>query len=141
MKRSINYWLIKSEPDVYPWEQLVSEGGTFWDGVRNYQARNNLQAMRVGDKALYYHSNTGKEVVGITEISREAYQDPTTDQTAWVAVDVKPYKPFKKPVTLDTIKATPELASLALIKQSQLSVMAITQEEFSVICRMGGVKL
>jgi predicted RNA-binding protein with PUA-like domain len=133
------YWLLKSEPDVYSWEHFVRDGRTFWDGVRNYQARNNLRAMRVGDLAVFYHSNIGKEAVGIAEIITEAYQDPTSTTAEWLAVDVRPYKAFTTPVTLSTIKSQPELSHIGLIKQSQLSVVALTPEEFRCICALGGV--
>jgi predicted RNA-binding protein with PUA-like domain len=133
------YWLIKSEPDVYSWERFVRDGRTFWDGVRNYQARNNLRAMRVGDLAVFYHSNIGKEAVGIAEIITEAYQDPTSSTAEWLAVDVRPHKAFTTPVTLATIKSQPELSQIGLIKQSRLSVVALTPEEFRCICALGGV--
>jgi predicted RNA-binding protein with PUA-like domain len=133
------YWLIKSEPDVYSWDDLVRDGQTMWDGVRNFQARNNLRAMRVGDLAVYYHSNLGKEAVGLAQIVREAYPDPTTDDPNWVVVDVQPYQPLMRIVTLKTMKSEPPLASMGLIKQSQLSVVALTEEEFRCICVLGGI--
>jgi predicted RNA-binding protein with PUA-like domain len=138
-----SFWLIKSEPDVYSWDDFTRDGQTFWDGVRNFQARNNLRAMQSGDLALYYHSNIGKEVVGIARISREAYPDPTSedgDKNNWLAVDVVPHKPFKHPVTLQTMKAAPELAEMGLIRQSRLSVVALTEAEFRFVCSLGGVK-
>src|SRR4051812_45949590 len=110
----MNYWLVKSEPTKYGWEQLVRDGRTVWAGVRNYAARNHLQSMKKGDPVLFYHSNEGLEVVGIAQVAKEAYQDPTTEETAWVAVDLKPVKPLKTPVTLAAMKAAPELASLSL---------------------------
>lgn len=133
----MQYWLIKSEPDVYSWDDFQRDGSTFWDGVRNYQARNNLRAMRKGDKALFYHSNIGKEIVGIAKVIRTAYPDPTSDDEQWVCVDVAPHKPFKKPVSLDIIKATPALAQIGLLKQSRLSVVALTKEEYETLCALG----
>jgi len=133
----MNYWLLKSEPFKYSWEQLVKDGKTFWDGVRNYQARNNLRAMKAGDKALFYHSNEGLCVVGIARIVTEAYQDPTTDNAQWVVVDIAPEKPFKTPVTLAEMKQIPQLQSLSLIKQSRLSVCPLTKAEFDFIVQMG----
>jgi predicted RNA-binding protein with PUA-like domain len=133
----MQYWLIKSEPDVYSWDTFVAEGQACWSGVRNYQARNNLRAMQKGDLALYYHSNIGKEVVGIAEISREAYQDPTSDNPNWLAVDVRPKQALMRPVTLETVKAEPRLAQMGLLRQSRLSVTALSQDEFNQICAMG----
>lgn len=133
----MNYWLLKSEPFKYAWDQLVKDGSTFWDGVRNYQARNNLRAMQVSDQALFYHSNEGLCVVGIAQIIREAYQDPTTDNPNWVAVDIAPVTAFKTPVTLAEMKQIPQLQNLSLLKQSRLSVCPVTQEEFEFIVRMG----
>jgi predicted RNA-binding protein with PUA-like domain len=133
----MNYWLVKSEPFKYSWDKFVQDGETFWDGVRNYQARNNLKAMAVGDQVLFYHSNEGMEVVGIAEVSAAAYQDPTTDDERWVVVNLKPVKALKKPVTLATMKDTPELENLSLIRQSRLSVCDLTKEEFKKIVKMG----
>lgn len=133
----MNYWLLKSEPFKYSWDQLVKDQQTFWDGVRNYQARNNLRAMQVGDKALFYHSNEGLCVVGIAQIIKEAYQDPTTDNPQWVAVDIAPLKALKKPVTLAEMKQVPQLENLSLLKQSRLSVCPLTKEEFDFIVKMG----
>jgi len=129
----VNYWLIKSEPFKYSWEQFETDKETFWDGVRNYQARNNLRDMQVGDLCLYYHSNEGKEVVGIAEVIKPAYQDPTTDNTQWVAVDVKPYKKLDKTVTLAQIKADPRLSDIGLIRQPRLSVISISEDHFNII--------
>lgn len=137
MKKSVNYWLVKTEPDVYGWETFVADGTTFWDGVRNYQARNNMQAMRKGDNVLFYHTGDERRVMGTCTVVREAYQDPTTDETAWVAVDVKVGKAFKTPVTLDAIKQVPALASIALVKQGRLSVVPLTDEEYHTIVAMG----
>lgn len=131
------YWLVKSEPFKYSWDKFVAEGKTFWDGVRNYQARNHLKNMKVGDKVLFYHSNEGLCVVGIAEVATEAYQDPTTEETAWVVVDLIPHQAFTTPVTLAQIKKDTILANIALIKQSRLSVMEITQTEFEHIVMMG----
>jgi predicted RNA-binding protein with PUA-like domain len=130
-------WLVKSEPSTYSWDDLVRDGKAFWDGVRNYQARNNLKAMRKGDPVLYYHSGAAPEVVGIAKVVKEAYQDPTTDDDRWVAVDIKPAKVLKKPVPLDSIKKEKRLKNIALIKQGLLSVMPLTKEEYDLILRMG----
>lgn len=132
----MNYWLVKSEPFKYSWEKFEKEKKTFWDGVRNYQARNNLQSMKKGDLVLFYHSNEGMEVVGIAEVIKEFYQDPTTEDTRWVAVDLKPKKKLKKPVTLSEIKSDPLLTQIALVRQGRLSVMPLTQIEFDRILEM-----
>ena len=132
----MNYWLIKSEPHKYSWDQFVAEGKTFWDGVRNYAARNNLKAMKKGDKAFFYHSNEGLEIVGIAEVVKEFYQDPTTEDPNWVVVEFKPLKPLKKPVTLAEMKQIPELANMDLIRLSRLSVGAVRKEEFDLINKM-----
>lgn len=132
----MNYWLIKSEPFKYSWEQFETDKKTFWDGVRNYQARNNLRDMQVGDLCLYYHSNEGKEVVGIAEVIKPPYQDPTTDNTQWVAVDVKPYKKLDKTVTLAQIKADPRLSDIGLIRQPRLSVISISEDHFNIILEL-----
>ena len=129
----MKYWLAKSEPKKYGWDDFVSEGRDYWDGVRNYQARNNLSAMKIGDRVLFYHSVTGKEVVGIAEVVREAYQDPTTDDERWVAVDMVPVKKLTRPVTLAEIKAEPALAEVALVKQSRLSVVPLLASEYRKI--------
>lgn len=133
----MNYWLVKSEPFKYSWDRFVEEGRTFWDGVRNFQARNNLKAMKEGDLVLYYHSNEGKEIVGIAEVVKEFYQDPTTEDTQWVVVDLSPKEPLQRPVTLAQIKSEPRLENIGLIKQSRLSVMPVTREEFDVILELG----
>ncbi len=130
------YWLLKSEPFKYSWEQLEKDKKTFWDGVRNYAARNNLRAMKKGDLAFFYHSNEGLEIVGIVKIVKEAYQDPTTQEDAWVAVDVAPVKRLKKPVTLAQIKATKRLQNIALIKLSRLSVQPVTTDEWNTILEL-----
>jgi predicted RNA-binding protein with PUA-like domain len=132
------YWLLKSEPFKYAWDQLVQDRKTFWDGVRNYAARNNLRAMKKGDLAFFYHSNEGLEIVGICKIVKEAYQDPTTDEAAWVAVDVSPVKRLKKPVSLADIKSTPSLAQMALLRLSRLSVQPVTEAEWETIMDMAG---
>jgi len=130
------YWLVKSEPSVYAWEQFEKDKQTKWDGVRNYAARNNLKAMKKGDEVLYYHSNEGLAVVGIAKVVKEFYQDPTTDNEAWVAVDLKPYKKLQNPVTLSTIKKDNRLAQMALVRISQLSVQPVTDEEWEAIMEL-----
>ena len=132
------YWLLKSEPIKYSWEQLEKDKKTFWDGVRNYAARNNLRAMKKGDLAFFYHSNEGLEIVGIVKIIKEAYQDPTTKEEAWVAVDVAPFKKLKKPVTLAQIKSDKRLQNIALVKLSRLSVQPVTSEEWDLIIELAG---
>lgn len=136
---AMNYWLLKSEPHKYSWERLLEDGSTFWDGVRNYQARNNLQAMKKGDYALFYHSNEGKEVVGIACIIKEAYPDPTTEDERWVAVDIQPLKALKNAVTLEEMKQQPALSKIGLIRQSRLSVVDLTKKEFDYIVKLGGL--
>lgn len=132
----MNYWMVKQEPDKYSWDDFVAEGQTDWTGVRNYQARNNLRDMRKGDKVLFYHSNVGKEVVGIAKVTKPAFPDPTIDDDRWVAVELTPVKKLKKPVGLADIKGNLALANLGLIKQSQLSVIAVTKDEFEEILSM-----
>lgn len=129
----MKYWLIKSEPSVYSWDQLEKDGKTNWSGVRNYQAANNLKAMKKGDQAFFYHSNEGKEIVGIAEIVKEAYPDPTDKSGKFVMVDVKPVKKLKTPVTLAGIKSHATLKNMALVKQSRLSVSPVTSEEWKTI--------
>ena len=131
------HWLVKAEPFKYSWDDLVKDGSTYWDGVRNYQARNNLREMKVGDHALYYHSNEGKEVVGIAKVTRNAYPDPTTDDDRWVVVDVAPVKPLKVPVTLAQIKADPQLLQIPLVTHSRLSVMPLEKSDFERIVKLG----
>ena len=133
----MDYFLVKSEPFKYSWEQLNKDGETFWDGVRNYQARNNLKAMKKGDLVLFYHSNEGKEVVGMAKVVKEFYQDPTTEDERWVVVDLAPLETFKNPVTLETIKADPLLQDIALVRQGRLSVMPLKKEEFDRIVELG----
>ena len=133
----MQFWLVKQEPSKYSWQQFVEDRETYWDGVRNYQARNNLQAMKKGDRVLFYHSVVGKEIKGIARVTRESYPDPTTDDPAWVVVDLKPVKPLKVPVTLEPIKSHAKLREMALIKQSRLSVMPLTPAEFKIILELG----
>jgi len=133
----MNHWLVKSEPFKYSWEKFNEDGRTFWDGVRNYQARNNLKAMKEGDLVLFYHSNEGKNVVGIAKVVKEFYQDPTTDDANWVVVDLAPVETLKNPVSLEQIKAEPSLADISLIRQGRLSVMPLKAEEFDKILEMG----
>jgi predicted RNA-binding protein with PUA-like domain len=132
------YWLMKSEPFKYSWEQLRKDKKTFWDGVRNYAARNNLKAMKKGDLAIFYHSNEGVEIVGIAEIVKESYQDPTTTEAAWVAVDIKPFQPLKKPVSLAQIKADKRLANMALVRLGRLSVQPVTDKEWKIVLELAG---
>lgn len=132
----MKYWLMKSEPDVFSYDDLVKKGKEHWDGVRNYTARNNMRAMKKDDKALFYHSNIDKAVVGIMQIVQEAYQDPTTTEEQWVCVDVAPVEKLKHPVSLAAIKANPKLAEMKIIKQSRLSVTDVTKQEFEEILRM-----
>jgi predicted RNA-binding protein with PUA-like domain len=132
----MNYWLVKSEPFKYPFDQLLKDKSTFWDGVRNYQARNNLRAMKKGDLVLFYHSNEGKEIVGLAKVVKESYQDPTTDDTNWVVVDLAPVKKFKKTVSLETIKAHRVLSGMALVKQSRLSVTPVKEEEYDAVLEL-----
>ncbi|MET0570574.1 MAG: EVE domain-containing protein [Pedobacter agri] len=133
----MNHWLVKSEPFKYSWEKFNKDGRTFWDGVRNYQARNNLKAMKEGDLVLFYHSNEGKNVVGIAKVVKEFYQDPTTDDTNWVVVDLSPVETLKNPVSLEQIKAEPSLTDISLVRQGRLSVMSLKAEEFDKILEMG----
>jgi predicted RNA-binding protein with PUA-like domain len=132
-----SYWLMKSEPFKYSWDQLVKDGSTYWDGVRNYEARNNLAAMKKGDLVLYYHSNEGKEVVGVARVTKESYPDPTTKDDRWVVVDVEPVVPLKRPVTLAEVKADPELTEIALVRRGRISVIPITTPEFRYIMKLG----
>src|SRR5712692_2997630 len=130
-------WMVKQEPEAYSWDDFVRDGRTDWTGVRNFQARNNLRQMRVGDRVLFYHSGSGKCVVGIAEVAKAAYPDPTADDPQWVTVDLKPVKPLKGPVPLASIRYHSKLGNLPLIRQSQLSVMPLTKEEFETIVGMG----
>lgn len=132
----MNYWLIKSEPYKYSWDQMVADGSTYWDGVRSYPARVHLRAMKNGDLCLFYHSNEGKEIVGITRVIKEAYQDPTTYDEKWVAVDVEVVKPLNNSVTLAQIKSNDTLANMALVKQGRLSVGPVQEFEFEEIIKL-----
>jgi len=135
----MNFWLVKSEPDAYSWQDFEAAGRAVWDGVRNYQARNNLNAMRLGDQVLFYHSVEGKEVVGLAKVSREAYPDPTVpDDPRWVVVELEPMMKLVRPVPLAALKGEPLLANLSLIKQSRLSVMPVRPDEFELILAMSG---
>ena len=133
----MNHWLVKSEPHKYSWDKFNEDGRTFWDGVRNYQARNNLREMKIGDLVLFYHSNDGKEVVGIAKVVKEAYQDPTTSDKNWVVVDLEPVETLKHPVTLEQVKADDRLKDIGLVRQGRLSVMALKGEEFDRIIELG----
>ena len=135
----LRYWLVKSEPFKYSWEDLVKDGWTYWDGVRNYEARNNIRAMAAGDQLLFYHSNEDRAVIGIAEVTREHYQDPTTDDDRWSVVDIKPLQALSAPVTLAEIKREPRLGNMQLVTRSRLSVSPVTADEFGVIVAMGGL--
>jgi predicted RNA-binding protein with PUA-like domain len=137
----MQFWLVKQEPSKYSWEEFLKDKGTYWDGVRNYQARNNLQTMKKGDLVFFYHSVVGKQIMGVAKVAREAYPDPTTDDPAWVVVDLKPIKSMKIPVTLEQIKSHPKLKEISLIKQSRLSVMPLTQSEYKIILELGKTKV
>ena len=139
--RARSCWLVKSEPDKYSWAQFVSDGSTSWDGVRNALARNNLESMRVGDLVLYYHSNQGKEVVGVARVTKSAYPDPTTDDPRWVVVDLEPVQPLAEPVTLKRIKSDAALREIPLVVQSRLSVMALERSAFDRILSLGKTRL
>src|SRR6195952_4625132 len=134
----MNYWLVKSEPSTYGWEQLIKDKKTTWDGVRNYAARIHLRAMKKGDEVFFYHSNEGMEIVGIAKVDKEAYQDPTTDDTNWVAVDLKPYKKLKNPVSLAQIKTDMRLKDMALARLGRLSVQPVTENEWKMIMELAG---
>jgi predicted RNA-binding protein with PUA-like domain len=134
------YWLVKSEPNTYSWDQFQKDGKTFWDGVRNYAARLHLKAMKKDDEVLFYHSNEGLEIVGIAKVIKEHYQDPTTDDDAWVAVDLKPVKKLKKPVSLPQIKKDKRLADMALIRLGRLSVQPVKDSEWKIIMELAGEK-
>src|SRR5436190_11854846 len=136
VSRASGLWMVKQEPETYSWDDFVRDGRTDWTGVRNFQARNNLKQMKVSDRVLFYHSGTGKCVVGIAEVAKAAYADPTANDAQWVAVDLKPVKPLKTDVPLASIRYNPKLSNLPLIRQSQLSVMPLTKEEFDVIVAM-----
>ena len=135
----MKHWLVKQEPDAYAWDQFVRDKGTAWTGVRNFQARNNLRAMRKGDEVFYYHSVTGKSVVGTAQVTREAYRDPSAADGDWSRVDLAPRQACRTPVTLEQIKAEPSLRDIALLRQSRLSVMPLTPAEADTLRRMGGL--
>lgn len=132
----MNYWLVKSEPDAYSWERFVKEGKTMWEGVRNYQARNNLKEMKKGDLVLFYHSVSAKVVMGIAKVVKEHYPDPTADDDRWVVVDLVPVDALSKPVKLEQIKKDDRLENIALVKQSRLSVMPLKKDEFDIILQL-----
>jgi predicted RNA-binding protein with PUA-like domain len=138
---SRQHWLMKSEPTKYSFAKLVRDGRTMWDGVRNFEARNFMRAMKAGDLVLFYHSNEGKSVVGIAKVAREAYPDPTGEGEDWSAVDIEPVAPFKVPVSLDTIRSDPALADIALLTRARLSVVPLTEPHFARILELGKTKL
>ncbi len=137
----MQYWLMKSEPFKYSWDELKKDKKTFWDGVRNYAARNNMKAMKKGDLVFFYHSNEGLEIVGIAEVVKEFYQDPTTDDDRWIAVDIKPVKDMVDPVSLKAVKAEPKLADMDLVRLMRLSVGKVKKKEFNLVLKMGNTKL
>ncbi|MFT3690839.1 EVE domain-containing protein [Paenirhodobacter sp.] len=134
-------WLFKSEPDVFSWDDLVAKGaaGEQWDGVRNYLARNNMRAMKLGDQGFFYHSNQGKEIVGIAEVCAEAHHDTTTEDPRWDCVDIRALRPVANPVTLADVKAEPRLADMSLVTSMRLSVQPVTEEEWRIVCEMAGI--
>jgi predicted RNA-binding protein with PUA-like domain len=136
MATTKQYWLVKQEPTAYSWDKFATDGRTAWTGVRNFQARNNLQSMRLGDEVLFYHSVVGKEVVGIAKVVRAGYADSTADDPRWIAVDLAPVKRLPRPVTLQEIKTHPELQNIGLLRQSRLSVISLSAEEFQTICNL-----
>lgn len=136
----MTYWLIKSEPSKYSWDQFEKDGKTFWDGIRNYAARNNLRAMKKGDEVFFYHSNEGLEIVGIAKVIKEHYQDPTTSEEAWLVVDLKPVKKLKNPVPLTEIKKDKRLAAMDLLRLGRLSVQSVKEDEWKVVMEMAGEK-
>ena len=140
MPKAHAYWLVKSEPDAFSWDQQVANRVEPWTGVRNHMAKNNLKAMKRGDLAFFYHSNVGKEIVGVVRVAREAYPDPTADSGDWVCVDMEAVAPVPRHVTLTEIKATPALADLALVRMSRLSVLPVSPEHWKLLCKMGGYK-
>ena len=136
MNNKKNFWLVKQEPSQYSWDNFVADGETQWDGVRNYQARNNLQTMKKNDLVFFYHSITGKDIRGIATVTREAYPDPTTDDPRWVVVNLRPLKALIRPITLEEIKAHEDLQDIALVRQSRLSVMPITKKESQIVLKL-----
>lgn len=139
MAAAPNYWLVKSEPNAYSWDDLVADKWTYWDGVRNYESRNNLRKMTQGDQLLYYHSGKEMAVVGIAEVIREHYQDPTTDDTRWSAVDIKPIQPLPNPVTLKQIKGDARLGEMQLVRRGRLSVTPVNDTEYGIVLTMSGL--
>jgi predicted RNA-binding protein with PUA-like domain len=139
-KQQMNYWLIKSDPETYGWKEFSADGSTRWDGIRNYAARNHLRAMKKGDLALFYHSNSPDGIVGIAEVIKEHYTDPTAKEDIWSAVDIKVYKPLKKSVSLEQVKADKRLKNMLLLKIGRLSVMPVKPEEYKVVMELGGTK-
>ena len=137
----MSYWLVKSEPFKYSWDQFVIDKKTFWDGVRNYGARNNLRSMEIGDEVLYYHSNEGVEIVGIAKVVKESYQDPTTEETAWLVVDLKPVKKLKNPVSLEMVKKDLRLSNMDLVRLGRLSVQSVRPDEWDVVMELAGEKM
>ena len=137
----MSFWLFKSEPDVFSWDDLVAKGaaGEQWDGVRNYLARNNMRAMKLGDQGFFYHSNQGKEIVGIAEVCAEAHHDTTTEDPRWDCVDIRALRPVARPVTLADVKAAPRLAEMSLVTSMRLSVQPVTEEEWRIVCEMAGI--
>lgn len=135
----MNYWLVKSDPETYSWNKMKSDKRTFWDGVRNYQARNYLKEMKIGDLVLFYHSQSDKSIVGITKVVKEHYPDPTTNDDRWVVVDLEAVEDLKNPVTLEQIKQNPVLSNIPLVKQQRLSVMPLTAEQYQEIIQLGGL--
>jgi predicted RNA-binding protein with PUA-like domain len=136
----MQYWLVKQEPEAYSWTQFVTDGRTAWTGVRNFQARNNLKAMKKGDLVFYYHSVVEKQVVGVAKVAKEAYPDPTAEEGDWVCVDLVPIKPLQSPVTLETVKSDKQLKGIPLIKNSRLSVQPLTEAQFQHILKLGKTK-
>ena len=134
----MNHWIVKSEPETYSWTQFVKDGSTAWTGVRNFQARNNLRAMKRGDLVLFYHSVTGKEIVGLARVAKEAYPDPTAKEGDWVCVELQPMKPLAKPVTLDAVKADKTLKDMPLLKNSRLSVQPVSVRQFERVMELAG---
>ena len=139
MPSTPNYWLVKSEPNAYSWDDLVRDEWTYWDGVRNYESRNNMRKMAKGDQVLYYHSGRVRAVVGIAEVTREHYQDPTTEDTRWSAVDVRPVRMLPQPVTLKAVKGEARLASMQLVTRGRLSVTPVREDEYGIVLAMGGL--
>jgi predicted RNA-binding protein with PUA-like domain len=139
--RLMALWLFKSEPDVWSWDQQVAKGavGEEWHGIRNYQARNNMRAMKVGERGFFYHSNIGKAIVGIVEVSAPSHPDSTTDDPRWDCVDIRAVRPLARPVTLETAKTDPRLRDMVLVKNTRLSVQPVLDEEWRIICELGGV--